>query len=106
MVMAGALLHLVFFSAVVGFFGHPAATDVAFAVDCAFEPDPELPVPDETVTLVNLAPCCVAAVSNSRLSDAVSGIGVPVVVLVVELEGGAVDRTVSSNALPRCQAMM
>src|SRR5271163_1507053 len=106
MVMAGALLHFGFFNAVVGFFGHPAATDVLLAVACAFASAAELPVPEETVTLVNLAFCCLAAVSSSCLSCAVSGRGVPAVVLVVELEGRLGDSTVSSNASPRRQAMM
>src|ERR1700683_3259468 len=104
MVMAGALVHFDFLSSVAGFFGQPAATEVAFAVACAFLSAADPPVPEDTVTFVNRALCCVAAVASSCLSCAVSGTGVPAVVLVVELEGGLVDRPVSSNPEPRRRA--
>ena len=105
MIVAGALLHFGFCSAVVGFSGQPAVTEVAFAAACAFASAADALVPEETVTFVNLALCCVAAFASTCLSCAVSGTGVPVVVFVVELEGRFVDRPVSSNAAPRRQAM-
>jgi hypothetical protein len=105
MVVAGALLQVGFFSAVAGFFGQPAATEIAFAAACAFASAAGPPVPEETVTFLNLALCCVAAFASTCFSYAVGGTGVPVVVLVVELEGRSVDSPVSSNAAPRRQAM-
>ncbi len=104
--VAGALLHFDFCSAVAGFFGQPAATDVAFATACAFLSAAEPLVPEEIVTFVNLEFCCTAAVASTCLSCAVSGTGVAVVVLVVELEGGPKDSAVNSSAEPRRQAMM
>src|ERR1700733_13493480 len=105
MIVAGALLHFGFWSAVRGFFGQPAATEVAFAAACAFALPAEPLVPEDTVTLVNFALCCVAAFASTCLSCAVSGTGVPLVVLVVELAGRSVDSPLSSNAEPRRQAM-
>ena len=102
--MAGALLHFGFFSALQDS-SAAAATEVAFAAACAFAFAADPPVPEETVTLVNLALCCDAAFASTCWSSAVSGTGVPVVVLVVELEGRSSERPVSSNAVPRCQAM-
>ncbi len=55
---------------------------------------------------MNLEFCCAAAVASTSFSCAVSGTGVAVVVLVVELEGRPKDSAVNSNAAPRCQAMM
>jgi CHASE2 domain-containing sensor protein len=106
MVMAGALLHFGFFREVAGFFGQPAATDVAFAVACAFLSAAEPPAPAETVKLVNLALCCEAAFASTCWSAALSGTWLPVVVLVVELEGTSAEMPVSSNAAPCRQAMM
>ena len=105
MIVAGALLHFGFCNAVAGFFGQPAATEVAFAAACAFALAAEPLVPEETVTFVNLALCVVAAFASTCLLCAVSGTEIPMVVLVVELDGRSVDRPVSSNAAPRRQPM-
>ena len=105
MIVAGALLHFGFFRTVAGFFGQPAATEVAFAAACAFASVADPLVPEETVTFENRAPCWVAACASTCWSCAVSGTAFPLVVLVVELEDRSVDRPVSSNALPRRQAM-
>ena len=56
--------------------------------------------------LMNLALCCDAAFASTCLSAALSGTWVPVVVLVVELEGRSVEMPVSSKPEPRRQAMM
>src|SRR5580658_2578029 len=103
MVRAGALLHCGFFSAVAGFFGQPAATEMAFAAACAFASAADPPVPEETVTSLNLALCCVAAFASTCLSSAVRGTGVAVDVVDVELAGLPVDISVSSIAAPRRQ---
>jgi hypothetical protein len=100
MVIAGALLHFVFFKAVAGLFGHPAATEVAFAVACAFASAAVPPVPEETTTFSKRPFCCVAAFPSTCWSCAVRGTDVAVVVLVVELEDKSVDRPVSSIAAP------
>src|SRR5271170_1031486 len=105
MIVAGALLHFCFLRAVAGFFGQPAATEVAFAAACAFASAAEPLVPEGTVTFANRALCCVAAWASTCWSCAVSGTEVPVVVLVVELADRSVDRPVSSNASPRRQEM-
>src|ERR1019366_5122354 len=105
MVIAGALLHVGLVSPVAGFFGQPAASEVAFAAACAFASAADTPVPEETATLLNLAFCWVAAFDSTCLSRAVSGTWIPVVVLVVELKGRSSDRPVSSNAAPRRQPM-
>src|ERR1019366_2065375 len=98
------LLHFVFFSAVAGFFGQPAATDVAFAVACAFASAADPPVPEETTTFLNLVFCWVAAFASTCCSCAVSGT-VGAVVLVVELAARSVDSPVNSNAVPRRQTI-
>ena len=90
--MAGALLYFDFFSAVVGFFGQPAATDVAFAAACAFVSAADAPVAEETVTFMNLAFVVSRRLPTPACQFAVSGTGVPVVVLVVELKGGLVGQ--------------
>lgn len=104
MVFGGALVHVDFVRAVVGFFGQPAATEAALAAVCAFASAAEtdvLELPEVTVTLLNLALCCVAAAASTFLFSAVSGTGVLVVVLVVELEALLVESPVTSTAEPR-----
>ena len=103
--VAGALPHFGFCNAVAGFFGQPAAAEVALATACAFLSAAEPLVPEEIVTLVNFEFCCVAAVASNCLSCAVSATGFPTVVLVVELEDRAKERAVNSKAAPRRQAM-
>jgi hypothetical protein len=100
MVIAGALLHFVFFKAVAGLFGQPAATEVAFAVACALTSAADTPVPEETTTLLKRAFCSVATFPSTCWSWAVSGTVVAVVVLVVELADKSVDMPVSSIAVP------
>ena len=41
---------VIFVSAVVGLFGHPAATEILFAVACAFASAADPVVPEETAT--------------------------------------------------------
>src|ERR1700722_5380248 len=105
MLMAGALLHLPFFSGVAGLFGQPAATEVAFAVDCAFLSAADSFVPEETARLLNLPFCSMAAFASAARSCAVSGTVGGVVVLVVELAARSVERAVNSNAVPRRHAI-
>ncbi len=108
MVFGGALVHVDFVRAVVGFFGQPAATEAALAAVCAFASAAEtdvLELPEVTVTLLNLALCCVAAAASTFLFSAVSGTGVLVVVLVVELEALLVESPVTSTAEPRRHAI-
>src|SRR5580700_8985753 len=103
MVIAGALLHCGFFSAVAGFFGQPAATEAAFAAVCAFLSVADPPVPEDTVIFLNLALCCVAAFASSCLSCAVRGIRVAVVVLESEpTRSMAVDPRSFGGFRPAC----
>src|SRR5271156_5455591 len=98
MVMAGALLHFVFFRAAPGLFGQPAATEAASAAACAFASAADPPVPEEIETLSNRAFCWDAAFAKTCWSCAVSGTVVASVVLVVELADRSSERPVSSNA--------